>query len=177
MAPAVDRLLDRFKAAFWKALLSDKVRPFVWLYYIPLFAWGIYGTFFAGPATYVLPAMGNIIYDLWVWTHIVATAVVMTGLRLEDVNNNQPVDRDAGARDKLAWIGLCWQTAGHGAMFAVLFGYELAAIHEISWGQGVYSIFVTSPYVIGCCLLCAQGLARLFATEKVRQYLDRGGEL
>lgn len=154
MPDAIRRIAARVKAALWKVITTDQVRPYVWVYYCALFVWGIYGTFFAGPATYVEPVMGRLIYDVWVWLHIVGTSIVMSGLLMESRAHD-------GVDDPLWNTSIRLQTGGHACMFFVLLAYEVSAIAAMHWGQGTYSIFVISPYVGGCLLLTAQGIAKI----------------
>jgi hypothetical protein len=140
------------KAAFWKAMRTDQVRPFVWVYYVPLLIWGIYGTFFGAPPTYVEPVMGNLVYDLWAWLHIIGTVTVMSGLHLEE---------KAEPGTELGETAIRLQAFGHSCMFFVLLAYELSALNATAWGQDAYSIFVISPYLVGCLLLAAQGVVKI----------------
>jgi hypothetical protein len=149
--------LAKIKQALRRAIFTDEVRPFVWVYYAALFAWGVYGTFFAAPATYVRPAMGDVVYNLWVWLHLIGTSIVMSGLYLED----RAGPSDDGPRNDLRRAAIRLQTGGHATMFFVLLAYELSAMYSTVWGEGIYSIFVISPYVIGCLMLAAQGIAKL----------------
>ena len=154
MPDAIRRIAAKVKAALWKVITTDQVRPYVWVYYVALFVWGIYGTFFAGPATYVLPVMGQPIYDVWVWLHIVGTSIVMSGLLMEGRARD-------GVDDPLCNTSIRLQTGGHACMFFVLLAYEVSAIAATQWGDGIYSIFVIAPYVGGCLLLTAQGIAKI----------------
>lgn len=158
MTNQIRRLARRVRAALWKAILTEQVRPFVWLYYIALCVWGIYGTFFAAPATYVLPVMGQLVYDAWVWLQIVATLIVMCGLTLEDTAKSIRLIRH----------GVHLQTGGHACMFWVLLAYEVSAINATVWGEGTYSIFVISPYVVGCLLLTLQGIVKIVTAEQIK---------
>jgi hypothetical protein len=153
---AVRRLAEKIKAALWKAIISDDVRSYVAMYYLPLLAWGIYGTFFAGPANYVQPVMGRVVYDVWVWLCMLATAVVMCGLRVED--------KASGDRHR-ARAGVVLQTSGHLCMFWVLLSYEISAVAATHWGQGTFSIFAIAPYVVGCLRLGAQGAVKFWDGE------------
>lgn len=148
----------RLAAALWKAILADQLRPLVWVYYIALWIWGIYGTFFAAPPTYVLPVMGQLVYDAWVWLHIAATSIVMFGMCIEDTAKSIRLVRAA----------IHLQTGGHACMFWVLLAYEVSAIHETAWGTGTYSIFVIFPYVIGCVILTAQGAVKIVTAEQIK---------
>jgi hypothetical protein len=154
---AAKHIAAKVKAALWKVITTDQVRPFVWVYYIALWIWGVYGTFFAAPATYVLPVMGQLVYDAWVWLQIIATSIVMCGLIIEDTAKSIRLIRH----------GIHLQTGGHGCMFFVLLGYEVSAIRVTAWGEGTYSIFVISPYVVGCLLLTLQGIVKIVAAEQI----------
>jgi hypothetical protein len=155
----MSRLLAVVKATLWKVIRSKEVRPFVWVYYIPLFTWGIIGTFFAGPVTYVLPVMGPAAYDAWIWLHLVGTVTVMAGMLAEDKGG------------RLGRVALPLQAGGHACMFWVLLSYEVSASAVAFWRDAAhsslvtYSIFVIVPYVGGCLLLTAQSIA-LMADEK-----------
>lgn len=151
----VTKLKAAFLKAFWSTVFTDKVRPFVWVYYAALLIWGIYGTFFSAPATYVQPVMGHVVYSLWVWLHIAGTLIVISGLWLEGRTNTD------GADTPLEKVAVQLQTGGHACMFFVLFGYEVSAITATAFGEGVYSIFVIAPYVLGCLMLTVQGIARI----------------
>lgn len=166
-AVAWRHLASRIKTAIWKLLLNKEVRPFIWLYYLPLWAWGVFGTFFEGPATYVLPIMGQAAYQLWVWTCFIGTTVVMIGLRLEEGNRGQNHARETSWRDYLAYMGLGQQCGGHACMFGVLLSFEICAIVAFRRGTDMdpFTLFAISPYVVGCLLLTLQTLAQLTATE------------
>jgi hypothetical protein len=151
-----NHLLRDIKAGLWKTVRTKEVRPFVWLYYVSLWIWGIYGTFFAAPVTYVEPVMGHAAYDGWIWLNLVGTSIVMCGLSIEK---------------KSPEVAFQLQAGGHGCMFFVLLAFEVSAIAATNWGQGsqTYSIFVIAPYVVGCLLLTAQGVVNMADS-------DSGGE-
>jgi hypothetical protein len=159
MSTRFTKLISRIKAAIWKALLTDQVRPYIWIYYVPLWIWGIYGAFFAAPPTSVLPVMGNTVYDLWIWAIVIATSIVMCSMYVE----GRAGARTDILRDRLIRASIRLQISGHVCMFLVLTAFEISAIDMTSWGQGdhAFTIFALSPYVVGCSLLVAQGLARL----------------
>jgi hypothetical protein len=152
------RLLDKIKATLRRVILSDRVRPFVWVYSVALLTWGIYSTFFAAPVTYVLPVMGQRVYDAWVWLHIIAPSIVMCGLTIEDKAKSI----------RLVRHGVHLQTGGLACMFFILLAYEVSAITAAAWGQGTYSIFVIVPYVIGCLLLTVQGVVKIVTAEQIK---------
>jgi hypothetical protein len=150
------QLLRRALDQFWAIVESDSVRPFIWLYYIPFFLWGIYGSLSAYPIDLIDDSMGRVIYDVWVWTPIPATTAAMTGLwlrhggtALEDMN------RTLFRED---WLGLYLQLGGHMCMFAVLLIYEITGIAGTHWsdGQPTISVFLVFSYTIGCGTLALQ---------------------
>lgn len=157
MVRVVARLIAyTIRDALLKAVRSDKVRPFVWVYYTPLLLWGVYGTFFAGPATYVAPVMGRLVYDVWIWLCMLATTTVMVGMTVED--------RAKGDKHRMR-TGEVLQGGGHACMFWVLLAYEMSAIAATRWGQGTFSIFAVAPYVVGCLLLTVQGVVKVLDGE------------
>jgi hypothetical protein len=46
-------------------------------------------------------------------------------------------------------------------MFLVLLAYVLSALNVTAWGQDAYSIFVISPYLVGCLLLTGQAVVKI----------------
>ena len=149
--------LDKIKRALWRVILSDQVRPFVWVYSVALLVWGIYDTFFAAPATYVLPVMGQLVYDGWVWLHIIAPSIVMCGFILEDTAKSIRLIRH----------GVHLSTGGLACIFFILLAYEVSAISATTWGEGTYSIFAIAPYVAGCLLLTVQGIVKIVTAEQI----------
>jgi hypothetical protein len=157
-----------------RVVLSESVRPYVWLYYVPIWFWGVYGTFFAAPATYVKPVMGQDVYDLWIWLCLVGTTVVMVGLYLEHKAMGDEVTRRGdlvAPLDTLGRIGIRFQAAGHACMFCVLLAYWLSTIYVTDWGEGTFTIFLIAPYVVACVLLTVQGIAKVLVAEK-----NKGGD-
>jgi hypothetical protein len=136
---------------------SETVKLFVWPYYLTLFAWGIYGSFFAAPPTIVLPAMGRIVYNLWVWQHMTGTSLVMIGLLWPN-----------------KYIGLWLQLGGNFTMFLVLLAYEVSGIYESWWGQGTYSLFAIAPYVLGCLFLAMTCVRKLYLVRKTQKQIEEG---
>lgn len=148
------------KAVFWKTIRSKEVRPYIWVYYLSLWLWGFYGTFLTAPPTYVRPAMGPVVYDLWVWMCLAGTSTVMLALRMEDLAKAYPSTQRGRRTD----IAVRIATGGHACMFFVLLAYEFSAIYAVSLhvaSSDEFSIFITSPYVVGCLLLTVQGVVRV----------------
>lgn len=172
--PNLGKIIDRVKAVILRAVYTEQVRPFVWLYYIPLWLWGLFGTLYAAPPTYVKPIMGQMVYNFWIWLCLLGTTVVMFGMRLEDKAKVNAAECEPVVlgdlvvlRDKLSRTSIRLQTGGHAAMFCVLLASEVSAIASLPWNGGVtFSIFVILPYVIGCLLLTVQGVAKIVMAEK-----------
>jgi hypothetical protein len=156
MGNQLRQLAAKITTVLLEAVLSEDLRSFVAMYYVPLLAWGVYGTFFAGPATYVAPVMGHLVYDVWVWLCVIGTLVVMLGLRVED---------KAGGDKHLIRTGLVLQGGGHACMFWVLLAYEMSALSATYWGQGTFSIFAVAPYVVGCLRLTIQSVYKVLVGE------------
>jgi len=130
------------KRAVVEALDNKEVRRFVWLWYFPLFLWGIYGTFLASPNATVEPIMGHMVYNLWVWLCLLATSWVMVALTLRSETGE--------------YIGLWMQAGGHFAMFWVVLTFWVCAIVGTPWGAGSFGIFALSALPVGCLWLSAQ---------------------
>lgn len=152
LASVAKEFVVKVRRAIWRTILSDKVRPFVWVYYVPLFLWGFFGTFFDLPSTYVKLVMGEFAYHGWILLHLFGTVTVMCGLLIED---------RASDRTKVWHRALRLQTGGHFCMFLVLLAYEISAV-EVSkiWGVDTYSAVTISPYVVGCLMLSVQSFVR-----------------
>jgi hypothetical protein len=167
----------RVKAAVRRTVFSQSVRPYIWLYYLPLWLWGLYVALFAAPVTYVQPVMGSWVYGVWAWMHLIAPSVVMFALHLEhkaefDDTSDVLIIEDLRLHlDALSRVSIRMQTGGHASMFFVLLAYEISATYEAAWGLGacgpdIYSIFVIAPYVFGCLLLTVQGSAKIVVAER-----------
>jgi hypothetical protein len=150
--------LDKIKTALWRVILSDKVRPFIWVYSAALLIYGIYATFFGAPATYVLRVMGHLVYDGWVWLLILAPSIVMCGLIVEDTAKSI----------RLVRHGVHLQTGGLACMFFILLSYEVSAISATVWGEDTFSIFAIAPYVLGCLILTVQGVVKIVTAEQIK---------
>jgi hypothetical protein len=133
---------------------TDSVRNFIWLYYLPFFLWGIYGSGFAYPIELIVNPMGHVVYDLWVWTPIPATVVALGGLVLR--HGGSPADEITGPLLRADFLGLCMQLGGHVCMFIVLAVYEVTGIVGAYWGQPVISVFLISSYCVGVGVLAFQ---------------------
>lgn len=133
------------RKTFVTFLDNEKVELYVWPYYLSLMWWGLYGTFFGAPLTYVVDVMGPQFYDLWLWMHILGTAEVMVGLTIKD-----------------KYLGLWLQLGGNFSMALVLLAYEIAAF--IAWGEAAYSFFAIAPYVVGCVFLSLTVVRKLYLT-------------
>ena len=157
---------------FWNLVDSDSVRPFIWLYYIPLMLWGVYATFVADPIPMLLSAMGPMLYEVWSITPILGTGAAMLGLWLRHggssfIDIHPPLLR----RD---WLGLWLQLGGHLSMCMVLLALEVSFISEAYWGQPIISAFALSSYCIGTFLLSLQCGRKLWRGELLTRQLLEG---
>jgi hypothetical protein len=167
--PIYRKVYHRVRLALLRAILSDSVGPFVWLYYIPLWVWSIVNTILFLP-TYIQPVMGETVYIAWNALMISGTSLVMCGLIFEKRINQGKRAHLTSLGDVLGYLGIHQQAAGHMCMFFVLLAYELAGIQLVHWGEPAnFSIIVICPYVIGCLLLAVQALTKLVATEAFRE--------
>jgi hypothetical protein len=115
----------------------------------------------------MLPIMGIALYDMWVWAHLVATVVVMVGLKLEDRSDSGNPEEFRAPSPMFYWA-MGMQTGGHMVMFWVLFAFELSGVMRLidagTTGNQLllYALFALSAYVLGCCLLAVQSMAKIF---------------
>jgi len=161
--------MRRVARQFWTLLDSENVRLFVWPYYIALLAWGIYAAAWADAISIVEPEMGHVAYVAWVWAHIVGTLSVMSGLLLREGGKTlAEMTTVALFRD---WMGLWLQLGGHFCMGLVLSLYEVAGFRGAYFGQGVYSLALVPPFIIGCTFLCLQAGRKLVRAEMLNRRL------
>jgi hypothetical protein len=152
-------------AKFWELVDSDSVRPFIWLYYIPLLAFSAVAVVVA-----VILSLAAIQPDtlgvLWIWVQIPATTSAMIGLSLR--HGGTPVDEMSNPLLFRDWMGLFMQFGGHACMAVVLLAFELVAGSVVAlgptgvpggalvWWIILFAMFAISSYVIGCALLSLQ---------------------
>lgn len=158
--------------SFWSLLDSENVRLFVWPYYMSLLTWGIYAAVWAQGITIVEPEMGHTVYVAWVWAHITGTLSVMIGLLLREGGKTlAEMTTFMLFRD---WVGLWMQLGGHFCMGLVLIAYEVSGVRGAYFGQGVYSLFLVPPYIIGCTFLCLQTGRKLWRAEALNRRIEAG---
>lgn len=144
---------------------GDSVRPFIWLFYIPLMAWGFYATLVAADLQMLGSTLGPVIYSIWEFAPIPGTLSVMIGLVLRHGGSAlTEISRPLLYRD---WLGLWMQFGGHSSMCLVLVAYEVSTISEASWGQPVISTFALSSYALGTALLALQCLRKIIRAEQL----------
>lgn len=149
------RLRDRLKAL----MASDSVRNFIWIFYLPMFAWGWYGSVFAYPINLIYDTMGQAIYDVWVWTPIPATGCALVGLVLR--HGGSPADQIQGRLLRQDFLGLWMQFGGHACMFVIFSVYEVTGVLGAYWGQPIISVFGFSSYTLGVFILAVQCLYKI----------------
>ncbi|GAA2436236.1 hypothetical protein [Mycolicibacterium llatzerense] len=159
----------RVARQFWTLLDSENVRLFVWPYYLSLLAWGIYAAAWADAITIVEPEMGHITYVAWIWAHLIGTVSVMTGLVLRE--GGKTLNEMTAVSLFRDWMGLWLQLGGHVCMGLVLILYETSGIRGAYFGQGVYSLFLVPPYIIGCTFLSLQTGRKLWRAETLNRRL------
>lgn len=159
-----------FWDGFWSLLDSENVRLFVWPYYMSLLMWGLYAAFWAQGISIVEPEMGHTAYVAWVWAHILGTLSVMIGLLLREGGKTlAEMTTLMLFRD---WMGLWLQLGGHVCMGLVLIAYEFSGIRGAYFGQGVYSLFLVPPYIIGCVFLTMQTGRKLWRAEALHRRIE-----
>lgn len=140
---------------------SDSVRPFIWFYYMPLLAWGVYASLFMS-STAVGDVMGQPFADGWVWIQIPATLACLVGLWMR--HGDQCIEEMGSAPLFRDWLGLWMQLGGHICMNQVLLAYEFAIFSLYgtqSWHVAAFGAFALTSYVIGTGILAAQCVRKL----------------
>lgn len=138
-----------FRIRQW--LNSDSVIPFVWVYYIWLFTFGILATVIFDPTGVVDRQLGRATYHGWVATCVMGTASVMLGLILR--HGSTSVDSMTGRQLFSDWFGLWMQWGGHAGMFLVLLAFEIAGLSDPNQRLDPFVLFAIAPYVQGCFIL------------------------
>jgi hypothetical protein len=152
---------------FWALIDSDSVRPFVFLYYIPLLLWGVYAIVWADQIAFLQPILGPWLYTLWVWIPVPGTLSAMIGLALRNGGTaNVEITSPLLRRD---FLGLCMQASGHASMFLVLLAFEIGTISGAYWGQPVLSAFALFSYVLGTAILSLQCVRKLWRGEQLKR--------
>ena len=148
--------LRNFWALVWRLVDSDSVRHYVWIYYLPLLAFGVYATFWL-PENMVQPVMGHAAANIWQWIQIPATLAALGGLVLRRGDTDvSDMSRIMLRRD---WFGLCMQAGGHACMCNVLISAEIVMWKFFDtpvWIWVAFGAFAIISYVIGTALLTVQ---------------------
>lgn len=148
-------------------LRTDSVRPYVYPYYVPFFIWGVYGSFFCYPIKIIVDVIGQLGYNLWVWTPIPATAIAMGGLILR--HGGSPADELKGGMLKRDYLGLRMQLGGHVCMHVVLWVFCVTGMMGATWGQPVISVIILWAFVFGSGLLAAQCQYKLVLGRRLQR--------
>lgn len=149
--------IRRIWAKFWKLVDSNSVRHYIWVYYIPLFAFGVYATIWL-PVNMVEPMLGHFWANAWAWVQIPATLCAMGGLLLRhgdvDTADMTPL------RSRADWLGLCMQAGGHFCMCSVIAGGQVIMWSQFNnpsiWIWVAFAAFFGTSYVVGTALLSLQ---------------------
>ena len=152
---------------FWDLVDGDSVRPFVWVYYAPLLAFGVVAIAAVWLCTASIQPVALAV--LWVWVQVPATLSAMVGLALR--RGGTPVAQMSTLLLFRDWMGLFMQFGGHACMAVVLIAFELVAgsivalgpagiaagaLGVIIWWIILFAMAAISSYVIGCTLLSLQ---------------------
>jgi hypothetical protein len=157
-------------SSFWALLDSENVRLFVWPYYMALLLWGLYAAFWAQGISIVEPEMGHTVYVAWVWAHILGCSSVILGLIMRE--GGKTLAEMSTAMLFRDWMGLWLQLGGHACMCLVLIAYESSGIKGAYFGQGVYSLFLVPPFIIGCTFLTLQTVRKLLRAEALHRRIE-----
>lgn len=151
------RVRDQLRAI----LANDSVRNLIWLYYFWFIAWSVYGSFKAYPIARIADPMGIAIYDLWVWSPLVAGPAALIGLALR--HGGSPAADIQGNLLRRDFLGLWMQVGGHAWMTLVLGVYIATAALGTNWaaGEPVPSVFWLSAFFQGAAFLCAQSVYKV----------------
>ena len=178
--------MRRFWRTFWNLIDSDSVRPFEFVYYVPLLAFGVV----AIAAAVVLSFEGfpsAALAILWVWVQVPATLSAMVGLYLR--GGGTPVAQMSALLLFRDWLGLGMQLGGHVCMVAVLLAFELVAgsivalgpagiavgvLGVLIWWIILFAMAAISSYVIGCTLLALQVVRKIWRGIQLRRTLVSG---
>lgn len=171
MPDTIRRVIDRF----WALIDDDSVRPFIFLYYVPLLTFGLI-------AAVLLPVVQPIVLvALWVWVQIPATVSAMAGLALR--HGGTPVD-EMNTPSRRDWLGLIMQLGGHACMAVVLLAFELVA-YDVAGEVATalpgplgllcqwmiyFAMAAISSYVIGCTLLSLQVGRKIRRAMQLRRH-------
>lgn len=146
---------DRLRAL----LASDSVRNLIWVYYFWFLAWSVYGTFYAYPIRLIVEPMGQLVYNIWVWTPLVATPVALGGLAIR--HGGSPAAEIRGPLLRADFLGLWMQVGGHACMAVVIGVFIGTGIMGAEPHQPIPSVFWMAAYFMGCCFLAAQCVYKL----------------
>lgn len=167
-------------ARFWDLVDGDSVRPFIWLYYVPLLAFGaVVLVALSLNAAAIQPVALAI---LWIWVQVPATFAAMAGLALR--HGGAPLHEMTTLLLFRDWIGLVMQLAGHLCMSVVLLAFELVAggvvalgpagitegaIGVLIWWIILFAMFAISSYIVGCVLLSLQVARKIQRGRQLRR--------
>lgn len=132
-------------------LQSDSVIPFVWVYYLWLFAFGVTAVLVLEPGGAVDRQLGRGWYTAWSWTCILGTAAVILGLVLR--HGGTAVEDMTTRQKRSDWLGLWMQWSGHAGMFFALLAFETAGLSDSKQLSEPFVLFAIAPYVQGCLIL------------------------
>lgn len=141
-----------FWAKFREDIWNDSVRPFIWMYYLPLLSYGLFSVVFPKATSIMDGTLGAFGSRLWVAACITMTITAMIGLGLR--HGGTPLTEMTTPLLRQDYLGLGMQATGHAAMSLVLVALEIAALRCPYVWYLVPCVFAISSYVFGCLVLC-----------------------
>lgn len=147
------------KSRLLSLLASDSVRNLIWVYYLCFIAWGIQGSFFAYPIALISEPMGQTVYNIWVWSPLIAAPIALIGLAIR--HGGSTADDIKGPLLRADFLGLWMQVGGHAWMFMVIAIYIGTAFYGAQPGQPLIGAINFIAYLIGVGFLAAQCLYKI----------------
>jgi hypothetical protein len=154
----------RVRDVLRELLTSDSVKTFVWVYYFWFIAASQDLTFYSYPIVLIVDQMGQIVYNAWAWTPLVAAPVALVGVFLRYGGSpEEAIPRPLLRRD---FLGLWMQIGGHGCMAVVLAVYIGTAWYGRAPHQPIPSVYWLSAYLMGVGFLAAQCVYKVILGRK-----------
>lgn len=144
------RVRDRLR----DLLRSDSVRNLIWIYYFWFIVGSIHLAFFSYPIKLIVGPMGQVAYNAWAWTPLVAAPFALIGLALR--HGGSPADEIHGRLLRQDFLGLWMQIGGHLTMCLVLAVFIGTALYGAEPHQPTPSAYWLCAYFMGCAFLAAQ---------------------
>lgn len=145
-------------------LVSDSVRRFIWVYYFWFIVASLDLTFYSYPIVLIVDQMGQIVYNAWAWTPLVAAPVALAGLVLR--YGGSPEEAIPTPLLRRDFLGLWMQIGGHACMTVVLAVYIGTAWYGRASHQPIPSVYWLAAYLMGVGFLAAQCVYKVILGRK-----------